>query len=623
MKEVLAVALVSVFWSLRPIGSDTVQFNTAAVTAVPEQRRINDVGESLTSVDSGVDSNGTSLCDRYLRSAEVEVRSPRNHKFVTSNGWTERQRPRPEINVYSRVEELPQPSAQPSTSTFYQQQRDSAVYHDSRRQQLQPTVRTSKRIIYYATLPDVVRPPAGYPATGHSGGYPSQPSPGYSGGYPAPQPGYSGQYTAPPSRYSGRLPAPPPAGYPGGPPSPPPGYPSGLPSSPSGYPSGLPSSPSGYSGGYPASPSRYSADPYAIGPNPVSADFRQLEPNRNSPDNLQRNRVAPHENVYNGGGASNGGAVTSVTTKTTAVYNSRYDEPAEFRDSFFRPNEFSSKFASWSEPFYKSWSSSPWEKETTFGNSKGPSSFSWDREPLGEGGAWDDAKRPSWENRGSSWEKELVEVPLKKPNNVMGNGGSNFNNDRYPEVAVVQSEVIDVSGNGQQNKSPPPPLPSYEIIDVDPKPYHQQQPQQSKPTQNTRYDPPPSRTRYTPMQPPVRFEQHQPPRSSMRYEQQQQPPSSKRYDQQRRPPPPSSSSTQYGQQNQINYSPSNGYYENIKNNINAHQFMTSWTEVSTQDGVLPTHSVSLDITTFGNSTNVKNNTRIIPYTNSTNTPTLL
>lgn len=322
------VALVSVVWSVRPIiGSDTVQFKTTVMPVVPEVKIENDVHESLSSVDSGVDDNNdTSLCDRYLRSTEVEVRSPRNHKFVTSNGWTERQRPRPEINVYPRVEEQPQASAQPSTSTFYQQQRDSAIYQHTRQQQLQPTVRSSKRIIYYATLPDVIRPPAGYPPPGYSGGYPAQPPSGYPGKYSAPPSGYSGRLPAspmagysggppnpPPASYLGGLPAPPPANYPGGLPAPPSGYPGGLsaqppasylsglpapagysgglppppagypsvlPAPPAGYPMGLPVPPSGYPGGYPASPSGYSADPFATGQNPLSADFRQLESNK-------------------------------------------------------------------------------------------------------------------------------------------------------------------------------------------------------------------------------------------------------------------------------------------------------------------------------------------------------
>jgi len=153
------VALLSVVWSLRPIGAaDVVQIKKAA----PEARTNDDDNQSLQSAsvsDGGDVNNGTSPCDRYLRSAEVEVRNPRNHKFVTSNGWAERQRPRPEISVYSRVEELPSP--QPPAA-FYRQQQDSSFYQHSRQQQ--PALqRTSKRIIYYATLPDVIRPPAGYP----------------------------------------------------------------------------------------------------------------------------------------------------------------------------------------------------------------------------------------------------------------------------------------------------------------------------------------------------------------------------------------------------------------------------------------------------------------------------
>lgn len=167
------MALLSVVWSLRPIGAaDVVQIKTAA--PAPEARTNDDDDRSppSSSVSGGGDANnGTSPCDRYLRSAEVEVRNPRNHKFVTSNGWAERQRPRPEISVYSRVEELPspQPPAATAGAAYYHQQRDSSFYQNSRQQQ--PAVqRTSKRIIYYATLPDVIRPPAGYPP----------PSPAYS-----------------------------------------------------------------------------------------------------------------------------------------------------------------------------------------------------------------------------------------------------------------------------------------------------------------------------------------------------------------------------------------------------------------------------------------------------------
>lgn len=286
------MVLVSVVWSLRPIGSNTVQLKTEATMMVPEEKKTNDVDEL-----SPVDNNDTSPCDRYLRSTEVEVRSPRNHKFVTSNGWTERQRSRPEINVYSRVEEQPQPSAQPATSTFYQQQRDNQVYQHSHQQNLQPTVRTSKRIIYYATLPEVVRPPTGYQPSSYSSGYLSQPPSGYSGGYPVSQPVYSSKYPVPQSDYPGQLPAQLSAGYSGGSPSPPPvgysgglpavysggpptpssTYLNGLPAQQSGYPNGLPALPSGYSGGYFTSQSGYSSDPYAIGPNSLSADFRQLE----------------------------------------------------------------------------------------------------------------------------------------------------------------------------------------------------------------------------------------------------------------------------------------------------------------------------------------------------------
>ncbi|XP_022172777.1 uncharacterized protein LOC111035455 [Myzus persicae] len=579
MKEVLLVALLSVVWSLRPIGTaDVVQTKTAA--PAPEARTNDDDNQSLQSAsvsDGGDVNNGTSPCDRYLRSAEVEVRNPRNHKFVTSNGWAERQRPRPEISVYSRVEELPspQPPAATAGAAYYHQQRDSSFYQHSR-QQPAALQRTSKRIIYYATLPDVIRPPAGYPP-------PSNP---------------------------------------------------------------------------------YSADPFALGPGPFSADFRQLQDSsRKSPaDGLQRSRLTSYENAYNrgggggqgGGGVSVGGnGVTSVTTKSTALYNSRYDEPAEFRDSYYRPNELTSKFASWAEPFYKSWSSSSWDKDRASfsNNNRGSPSFSWDREPLNRGGgswdreplnrgggSWDreplggdggnswDNRGSSWDNRGSSWDKDLVEVPLQKPYRSGGGGGGRdnnlYNNDKYPEVAVVHSGVIDVRGDRQQNGSPPlAPPPRFTIIDVDPKPYHDQQPitmrydERSKPMvqQNMRYEPP---------QKPMRYEEYMP--MHTRIEQQQpMPPSSMRYEQQYRSPQQQhqQSSTRYGQQQQTqNKPPSNGYYESIKNNINTHQFMTSWTEVSTQDEVSPTPSVSIDIATTGNSTSVQNNTKITPNANTSKIP---
>lgn len=163
-KETMIIVLVFVVGSLQSIVSDIVHIKPAA--SIKPEEKTNDNNPSASA--DGVVSNSTSPCDRHLRSAEVEVRNPRNHKFVTSNGWTDRQRPRPEINVYSsRIEELPSPqpsAATPkitSTSEYYQQQRNS-LYHESRQQQ-PPTVRTSKRIIYYATLPDVIRPPSGYP----------------------------------------------------------------------------------------------------------------------------------------------------------------------------------------------------------------------------------------------------------------------------------------------------------------------------------------------------------------------------------------------------------------------------------------------------------------------------
>lgn len=593
------MALLSVVWSLRPIcAADVVQIKTAAPAPEARTNDGDDRSPPSTSVSDGGDvNNGTSPCDRYLRSAEVEVRNPRNHKFVTSNGWAERQRPRPEINVYSRIEELPspQPPAATTGAAFYHQQRDSSFYQHSRQQQQQPAVqRTSKRIIYYATLPDVIRPPAGYP---------------------------------------------------------------------------LPSA-------------AYSADPFALGAGPFSADFRQLQDsNRKSPlDSLQRSRLTSYENAYNRGGGLQGGGgvgvggggsgVMSVTSKSTAVYNSKYDEPAEFRDSYYRPNELTSKFASWAEPFYKSWSSSSWDKDRASfsNNNRGSPSFSswdrepqirgsgsWDREPLNRGGgSWDreplggdggsswDNRGSSWDNRGSSWDKDLVEVPLQKPyrsGGGSGGGGNNnlYNNDKYPEVAVVHSEVIDVRGDRQQNGSPPPaPPPRFTIIDVDPKPYHDRQPpmmrydERSKPMvqqQHMRYDERSNpmvqqqHMRYEPPQKPLRYEAYMP--MNTRIEQQQpMPPPSMRYEQQYRSPQQQQPlSTRYGQQQQTqNKPPSNGNYENIKNNINTHQFMTSWTEISAQDEVSPTHSVTIDIATIGNSTSVQNNTRITPTENTTQIP---
>lgn len=182
----LAVIVLCIAWLWQPIESDVVQIKPTAALLV-SVKRSNDNNASASNT-----RNDTSPCDRYLRSVEAEVRNPRNHKFVTSNGWMERHRPRPEINVYSRIEELPSPQPAPTVAAYYQQQRDS-FYHNSAVQQLPPAVRTSKRIIYYATLPDVIRPPTGYP-----------------------------------------------------------------------------------------SPSSYSSDPFALGPGPFSADFRQLDFNRYS-----------------------------------------------------------------------------------------------------------------------------------------------------------------------------------------------------------------------------------------------------------------------------------------------------------------------------------------------------
>lgn len=183
MKAVLVQAvLLSAMWSLRPVGgSDTevVQIKpTAAVTAVVAALSSAGTGDSggksggrdgdgATAVAAvAAADDGASPCDRYQRASEPEVRNPRNHKFVTSNGWANRQRPKPEINVYSRVEEVPTvQSPSSSTAAYYRQQQQQQHQHQTYYQQQPlprqqpPTVRTSKRIIYYATLPDVVRRP--------------------------------------------------------------------------------------------------------------------------------------------------------------------------------------------------------------------------------------------------------------------------------------------------------------------------------------------------------------------------------------------------------------------------------------------------------------------------------
>lgn len=249
---------------------------------------------------------------------------------------------------------------------------------------------------------------------------------------------------------------------------------------------------------------------------------------------MQPGRLAPYENAYD-----RGGAVTSVTSKSTAVYSGRYDEPAEFRDSFYRPNELTtgagtSRFAPWAEPFYKSWTSSAWDKDR--------SSFPWDdRRPS----RWDDrGALASWENRGSSWDKDLVEVPLqRKPP-----AGPSNRNDYEPEVAVIKSGVIDVRGDRQPPSPPPPPQSRFTIVDVDPKPYNPQMPQredvreydhrQQQQQKPLRYEA--AYTPIQPIQPPGRFADRQPP-PSMHYEQQYPPPpplSSVRYDQQYPPPSP-------------------------------------------------------------------------------------
>lgn len=269
------------------------------------------------------------------------------------------------------------------------------------------------------------------------------------------------------------------------------------------------------------------------------------------PDSLQRNRLASYENIYNRGGGN--GGVTSVTSKSTAVYNSRYDEPAEFRDAYYRPNEFTSKFASWTEPFYKSWTSSSWDKDSSsYKNNKGssPSFSSRDREPMGRGVSPWENRGSSWDNRGSLWDKELVEVPLQKPNSGSRDSNNLNNNEKYAEVAVVHSGVIDVRGdrgrqqNGSPSSSQAMPPSRFTIIDVDPKPYHHQnqQPQQQIPA-SKQYEPPQKPMQYetySPMQAHARYEPRQPqPLSPMRYEQQYRPPSL-----------PSSSSTHYGSQNE-------------------------------------------------------------------------
>lgn len=228
MKEILQVRAVlvtaTVMWSLRPVGGSDAEVvkikPTAAVMALASDGGKTGSGSVKDSVASAANESA-SPCDRYLRSAEVDVRSPRNHKFVTSNGWADRQRPKPEINVYSHIEEVPtvqSPSAAAATAAYYQQQHES-YYQRSQQQQQPPTVRTSKRIIYYATLPDVIRPPqsAGYVPPlqqGVGGGYTQQLQQGLGGGY------------------AQQL----------------------------------------HQGGYPPV-----ADPFALGPGPFSADFRQLD----------------------------------------------------------------------------------------------------------------------------------------------------------------------------------------------------------------------------------------------------------------------------------------------------------------------------------------------------------
>jgi len=168
MKRVLAAALLCVAWSAAADVVRTKATSDAAAAAVAAALQAPSDDEIERTAADHDPANGTSPCgDRRQRSAGVEVRNPRNHKFVTSNGWTERsQRPRPEINVYSRVEEFPSPPPLPSSqptvteaAAFYQQRQRDGVHQ-------QPVVRTAKRIIYYATLPDVVRQPpspSGYP----------------------------------------------------------------------------------------------------------------------------------------------------------------------------------------------------------------------------------------------------------------------------------------------------------------------------------------------------------------------------------------------------------------------------------------------------------------------------
>lgn len=229
-------------------------------------------------------------------------------------------------------------------------------------------------------------------------------------------------------------------------------------------------------------------------------------------------------------------SITSSKLSSAALYDSRYNEPAEFRgDQFYRPpTEFASKFTSWTDPsYYKGWTPSYSNIDGNLHNRiVGPSSFSsWDREPnnnrLGGG---------SWENRGSSWDKELVEVPLKRPS---GGGGEFDNDDKYrPEVAVVQSGVIDVRGDRLPNGSPPPPR--FTIVDYDPKPYHHQRPLSMWHDEDDRGH---VQQRYEPPQKPVRYEAYTPVEPPVRYEQQY------------RQPPPPPSSTRYGQQYNYKHSP--------------------------------------------------------------------
>ncbi|XP_050533351.1 uncharacterized protein LOC126901136 [Daktulosphaira vitifoliae] len=452
------LALLSTFLLFKATKSDIVELT------FPEE--IKSIADS-----SVIENNATTPCDRYLRSAEVEIRNPRNHKFITTNGW-DRHRPHPELNVYPRDED----TTLPVTNTYYHNQQHYENVYNSRQQQQPPPIRTSKRIIYYATLPDIKRP------------------------------NYSPQY------------------------------------------------------------------PAELFYSPV--DLRNLDTNR--PNDELHSRLLPYENSFNRG-------PNSVTNSGTLL--SRYDEPAEFRDAFLRSNEFSSKFTPWSESFNRisEWEKKPyhnrgpvWDKNSYNRNSV------WDKQPYSRDSTWN--KEPynrdvSWDkgqfNEGA-WEKQLVEVPLQKPQNII--------NDKNSDVTVIQSGVIDVRGDRHNT-----PSPKFTIVDVDPRPYYQQ-PLSARQEQQIGRS-----MHYEPLQPILPFVQ---------------------YDAQ----PPNS---QYSQpQRVLQMKPFTSNYENIKNNINTHQLMSSWTEQDTDipkpNVTVSTHSISIDVSSLGNNTkNVINNTRITPFSNNT------